>query len=107
MPLVEVVSLIVRTQTVRRLRTKVRAAHRVVNGSLALIGFRPEDPFIPPSEWQIPEGLFSVAETLPIRHLTSDDVERAWLFYAYNRSITLDLGVIFRSLRGTVDGQPK
>ncbi len=100
-PFVEAVCIVIRRPALFSLRSKMRALHLVVLSRLSLIGYHKGDGFIPPAEWNITEGLFSVSETLSIRRPTPADLERAWLFYAHSRSISLDLGIVFRSLRGS------
>jgi GT2 family glycosyltransferase len=98
-PIVEVASAVISSPKIARLRNKLRMTPRVLSGKESLVGFLPHDEFVPPDEWRIKRGLFSVSETLPIIHPGAVDLERAWLFYMHNRSISLDIDIIARSLR--------
>ncbi len=106
-PAIWLLSVAVRGRRFALLQDKLRRMPRVLAGRLALIGFLPEDSFLPPDEWQLREGVFSASEMLTILRPGASDVERAWLFYLHNQSISLDIRLIFQSLRGLPAGRPE
>ncbi|WP_457652397.1 glycosyltransferase [Rhodocaloribacter sp.] len=82
-----------------RLAHRTRRMPAVLAGRRALVGFRPEDPFRPPPEWDLPPAVFSIAETLRLTDPAPKELNRAFWFYVSRQSASLDWDILVRSLR--------
>lgn len=82
-----------------RLARRTRQMPAVLAGRRALVGIRPEDPFRPPPEWDLPLAVFSIAETLRLTDPTPKELNRAFWFYVSRQSASLDWDILVRSLR--------
>lgn len=80
------------------LHNRVRHLPRVVAGRLALVGRRPADPFTPPAHWDIPEGVFSVGDSLSGPQ-SQENADLAWQFYLDNQTPSLEMSVASKAVR--------
>ena len=67
----------------------------VLWGRRPLVGYREDEGFIPPAEWQLRPGVFAVTDSLGPR----EDAEQAYWYYVRNQSAILDWIIILRAVR--------
>ena len=72
----------------------------VLSGQKALVGYRADDIFKPPAEWQLETGVFAVSETLgPRLRRPPEEVEQAYWYYVRHQSAFLDWVIAIRAIR--------
>ena len=73
----------------------------VLLGRKALVGkLREHAPHVPPA-WNVPDGLFSVTNTMTTQELEPEDITRAYWYYVTHQTPGLDLEIIVASLRSS------
>ena len=72
---------------------------KVLAGRQALVGYRTDDAFIPPPEWKLQPGVFTVTDTLGRHLMTPEEAEQAYWFYVRNQSAFLDWIILMRAIR--------
>ena len=82
------------------LESRTRHWPTVLTGQMALVGYRPDDAFTPPVEWQLETGVFAVSETLgPQLRRPPEEIEQAYWYYVRNQSAVLDWIITVRTIR--------
>lgn len=72
----------------------------VIAGRRPLVGYRREDGFLPPPEWQLEPGVFAITETKGRRlRMAPQEAERAYWYYVRNQSAFLDWMIVVQSIR--------
>ncbi len=97
------ISLVARLQGERSfwdgLARRTRQWREVLAGRHALVGYRTDDAFIPPPEWKLQPGVFTVTDTLGRHLMTPEEAEQAYWFYVRNQSAFLDWIILMRAIR--------
>ncbi|MFW5972537.1 MAG: glycosyl transferase family 2, partial [Bacteroidota bacterium] len=83
----------------RHLARKTGMLGSVVTGSRALVGYDSSAGFIPPIEWNLKPGVFSVTDTMSRRPDGPDDLLNAYWFYTQHQSASMDWDIILKCLR--------
>jgi hypothetical protein len=81
------------------LAERTRQLGAVLRGDRLLIGYRPDDPFCPPEEWNLGPGVFAVTDTLGTPFPTREACSYAYWYYISHQSAAADWDVIARALR--------
>ena len=96
-PLIALIARLAPSRRTQRLRTFAGRCPEVLKGDAVLVGYLPGDAH-PPAAWGLKPGLVSILDALPQRPTSIVESHRAYWFYAQNRSLTLDLEVLARTL---------
>jgi hypothetical protein len=81
------------------LAERTRQLGAVLRGDRLLIGYRPDDPFCPPEEWNLGPGVFAVTDTLGTPFPTREACSYAYWYNISNQSDAADWDLIARALR--------
>jgi GT2 family glycosyltransferase len=82
-----------------KLSRRIRRLPHVVSGSLFLVGMEPEHLELVPASWGLKEGVFSITNTLNTRALESDEISRAYWYYATHQSPGFDIDIVVQSVQ--------
>lgn len=80
-----------------RLAARTRLLPGVLAGRRALVGYAPDGPFLPPPEWGLKPGVFTLAETITAP-LQPADARQVYWQYVRNASAELDWALLVRAV---------
>ena len=84
----------------RLLSERTSQWRHVIAGRRPLVGYRTDDGFLPPPEWQLEPGVFAITETKARRlRMAPQEAERAYWYYVRNQSAFLDWMIVVQSIR--------
>lgn len=81
-----------------RLHARLEWLPDLLAGRRALVGYDPTGMFVPPPEWQLRPGVFTVEETLKAVAPGREELSQAYWFYVRNQSAFLDCTIVLRAL---------
>lgn len=101
-PLISAIAAVARDKTTWiNLKRKVRLFWKVLSGERALVGYNPELASLPPREWRLKPGVFSVSDTMGQLPDSPTDLQQVYWFYMQHQSASTDWDIMLRSLRSS------
>lgn len=84
----------------RSLAARTRQWPAVLVGRRSIVGYRSGDDYVPPVEWRLREGVFTVTEALDRNRIVRpEEAEQAYWYYVRNQSAFLDWIIVLRAVR--------